>query len=68
MSGWVAGEDGGEVLIEELQQEITELKMRDSELEQLSHTEDHLHLIQVCVLCLYARWKCRTSQDTSVTS
>uniref|UniRef100_A0A8C1DH35 E3 ubiquitin-protein ligase TRIM39-like n=1 Tax=Cyprinus carpio carpio TaxID=630221 RepID=A0A8C1DH35_CYPCA len=34
-------------LIEELKQEITELKMRNTELEQLSHTEDHLHLLQV---------------------
>ncbi|XP_067281523.1 E3 ubiquitin-protein ligase TRIM39-like isoform X2 [Pseudorasbora parva] len=36
-----------EVLIEELEQEITELKMRNTELEQLSHTEDHLHLLQI---------------------
>ncbi|XP_058627388.1 E3 ubiquitin-protein ligase TRIM39-like [Onychostoma macrolepis] len=41
-----AAEEQEEVLIEELQQEITELKRRDSELEQLSHAEDHLHLIQ----------------------
>ncbi len=34
-------------LIEELEQEITELKMRTTELEQLSHIEDHLHLLQV---------------------
>ncbi|XP_050993113.1 E3 ubiquitin-protein ligase TRIM39 isoform X1 [Labeo rohita] len=34
-------------LIEELEQEITELKMRNTELEQLSHTEDHLHLLQI---------------------
>uniref|UniRef100_A0A3B4DRG8 Uncharacterized protein n=1 Tax=Pygocentrus nattereri TaxID=42514 RepID=A0A3B4DRG8_PYGNA len=33
--------------IKELEQEITELKRRDTELEQLSHTEDHLHLLQV---------------------
>ncbi|KAI4895147.1 hypothetical protein NFI96_002853, partial [Prochilodus magdalenae] len=36
-----------EELIKELEQEITELKRRDTELEQLSHTEDHLHLLQV---------------------
>ncbi|XP_067281520.1 E3 ubiquitin-protein ligase TRIM39-like [Pseudorasbora parva] len=36
-----------EELIEELEQEITELKMRNTELEQLSHTEDHLHLLQI---------------------
>uniref|UniRef100_A0A3B1JVL5 B30.2/SPRY domain-containing protein n=1 Tax=Astyanax mexicanus TaxID=7994 RepID=A0A3B1JVL5_ASTMX len=32
---------------EDLEQEITELKRRDTELEQLSHTEDRLHLLQV---------------------
>ncbi|XP_056335772.1 E3 ubiquitin-protein ligase TRIM39-like [Danio aesculapii] len=30
-----------------LEQEISELKSRNTELEQLSHTEDHLHLIQI---------------------
>ncbi|XP_049337917.1 E3 ubiquitin-protein ligase TRIM39-like [Astyanax mexicanus] len=34
-------------LIKELEQEITELKKRDTELEQISHTEDHLHLLQI---------------------
>lgn len=42
-----AAEKQEEELIEELEQEITELKMRNTELEQLSHTEDHLHLLQV---------------------
>ncbi|XP_048059564.1 E3 ubiquitin-protein ligase TRIM39-like [Megalobrama amblycephala] len=42
-----ATEKQEEVLIEELEQEITELKMRNTELEQLSHTEDHLHLLQI---------------------
>ncbi|MCJ8731174.1 hypothetical protein PDJAM_G00196340 [Pangasius djambal] len=36
-----------EELIRELEQEITELKRRNTELEQLSHTEDHLHLLQI---------------------
>ncbi|XP_052440306.1 E3 ubiquitin-protein ligase TRIM39 [Carassius gibelio] len=36
-----------EELIEELEQEISELKMKSTELEQLSHTEDHLHLLQI---------------------
>ncbi|ROJ37622.1 Zinc-binding protein A33 [Anabarilius grahami] len=40
-------EKQGEDLIKELQQEITELKRRNTELEQLSHTDDHLHLIQM---------------------
>ncbi|XP_048059557.1 E3 ubiquitin-protein ligase TRIM39-like [Megalobrama amblycephala] len=42
-----AAEKQEEELIEELEQEITELKMRKTELEQLSHTEDHLHLLQI---------------------
>ncbi|XP_072544140.1 uncharacterized protein [Salminus brasiliensis] len=41
-----AAETQAEDLIKELEQEITELKRRDTELEQLSHTEDHLHLLQ----------------------
>ncbi|KAK9955941.1 hypothetical protein ABG768_015779, partial [Culter alburnus] len=41
-----AAEKQEEELIEELEQEITELKMRNTELEELSHTEDHLHLLQ----------------------
>ncbi|XP_047668864.1 nuclear factor 7, ovary-like isoform X4 [Tachysurus fulvidraco] len=36
-----------EEFIKELEQEITELKRRNTELEQLSHTEDHLHLLQI---------------------
>ncbi|XP_038829147.1 E3 ubiquitin-protein ligase TRIM39-like [Salvelinus namaycush] len=35
-----------EGLIKELEQEITELQRRCSELEQLSHSKDHLHLLQ----------------------
>ncbi|XP_048059719.1 E3 ubiquitin-protein ligase TRIM39-like [Megalobrama amblycephala] len=42
-----AAEKQKEELIEKLEQEITELKMRNTELEQLSHTEDHLHLLQI---------------------
>ncbi|RXN37237.1 E3 ubiquitin- ligase TRIM39-like protein [Labeo rohita] len=34
-------------LIQELQQEITELKMRNSKLDHLLHTEDHLHFLQI---------------------
>ncbi|KAI5619908.1 E3 ubiquitin-protein ligase TRIM39, partial [Silurus asotus] len=36
-----------EELIEELEQEVTVLQRRDTEQEKLSHTEDHLHLLQV---------------------
>ncbi|XP_017574532.1 E3 ubiquitin-protein ligase TRIM39-like isoform X3 [Pygocentrus nattereri] len=42
-----AAESQAEDLIKDLEQEITELKRRDSELEQLFHTEDHLHLLQI---------------------
>ncbi|KAL1273413.1 hypothetical protein QQF64_029275, partial [Cirrhinus molitorella] len=42
-----AAEKQEEELIEELEQEITELKIKNTELEQLSHTEDHLHLLQI---------------------
>uniref|UniRef100_A0A673G7U0 E3 ubiquitin-protein ligase TRIM39-like n=1 Tax=Sinocyclocheilus rhinocerous TaxID=307959 RepID=A0A673G7U0_9TELE len=51
-----AAETQAEELIKELEQEITELKRRNTELEQLSHTEDHLHLLQVSVsLCSHHR-------------
>ncbi|KAJ8007624.1 hypothetical protein DPEC_G00096110 [Dallia pectoralis] len=35
-----------EELIKDLEQEVKELKMKSSKLEQLSHTEDHLYLLQ----------------------
>lgn len=31
----------------QLEEEITKLKKRDAELEQLSHVDDHIYLIQV---------------------
>ncbi|KAJ8280045.1 hypothetical protein COCON_G00071110 [Conger conger] len=37
-----------EGLLEPLEQEIAELRRRDAELEQLSHTEDHIHFLQSC--------------------
>ncbi|KAM9467053.1 E3 ubiquitin-protein ligase TRIM39-like [Clarias gariepinus] len=42
-----AAETQAEGLIKELEQEITVLKRRDTELEQLSHSEEHLHLLQI---------------------
>uniref|UniRef100_A0A8C2PPU9 Uncharacterized protein n=1 Tax=Cyprinus carpio TaxID=7962 RepID=A0A8C2PPU9_CYPCA len=42
-----AAEKQDEELIQELQQEISELKMRDTELDHLLHTEDHLQLLQI---------------------
>lgn len=43
-----------EALQLQLEEEIARLKKRDADLEQLSHTEDHIHFIQVgnvCILC-----------------
>ncbi|XP_062850601.1 zinc-binding protein A33-like isoform X5 [Trichomycterus rosablanca] len=42
-----AAERQAEEFIKDLEQEITELKRRNTELEQISNTEDHLHLIQI---------------------
>ncbi|XP_056132921.1 E3 ubiquitin-protein ligase TRIM39-like [Lampris incognitus] len=39
-------EKQAEGFIEELEEEIRELNKRSTELEQLSHTKDHLHLLQ----------------------
>ncbi len=44
-------------LIKELEMEITQLNARNSELEKLSCSEDHLHLIQVTLLCC-GSWMC----------
>uniref|UniRef100_A0A3B1JFF6 Tripartite motif-containing protein 16-like n=1 Tax=Astyanax mexicanus TaxID=7994 RepID=A0A3B1JFF6_ASTMX len=37
---------GAEELLEKLQQEMADLKRKSPELEQLSHTEDHIHFLQ----------------------
>lgn len=42
-----AAEQRAERLIKELQLEMTELERKRWEMEQLSHSEDHLHLLQV---------------------
>ncbi|XP_062850571.1 zinc-binding protein A33-like [Trichomycterus rosablanca] len=42
-----AAERQAEEFIKDLEQEITELKRRNTELEQISNTEDHLHLLQI---------------------
>lgn len=42
-----SAEKRSEELIEELQKEVSELQKRDTELEELMHSEDHLHLLQV---------------------
>lgn len=40
-------QDKDEEMIRVLNDEIVELQMRQSELEELSHCDDHLHLLQV---------------------
>uniref|UniRef100_A0A3Q0SG51 Uncharacterized protein n=1 Tax=Amphilophus citrinellus TaxID=61819 RepID=A0A3Q0SG51_AMPCI len=42
-----AAEQRAESLIAELELEITELQRRRNEMEQLFHTDDHLHLLQI---------------------
>nr|XP_055032499.1 E3 ubiquitin-protein ligase TRIM39-like isoform X3 [Misgurnus anguillicaudatus] len=49
-----AAEKHDEDLIKDLEQEITELKCRDSELlEKITHSKDHLYLIQIYSSSLY---------------
>uniref|UniRef100_A0A3B1JDL3 E3 ubiquitin/ISG15 ligase TRIM25-like n=1 Tax=Astyanax mexicanus TaxID=7994 RepID=A0A3B1JDL3_ASTMX len=43
-----------EELLEQLEQEITDLKRRNTELEQLSHTEDHIHFLQIPVWSVFS--------------
>ncbi|CAG6016165.1 unnamed protein product, partial [Menidia menidia] len=40
---------GVKELQQKLQQEITELQRKDDELQQLSHTEDHIHYCMSCI-------------------
>ncbi|XP_059397434.1 E3 ubiquitin-protein ligase TRIM39-like [Carassius carassius] len=66
-----AAEKQAEDLIKELQQEITDLKKRNTELEQISHTDDHLHLLQkFSSLCSHPHIKnwteIRTESDVNV--
>ncbi|KAL1249317.1 hypothetical protein QQF64_020322, partial [Cirrhinus molitorella] len=61
-----AAEKQAEDLIKELQQEITDLKRRNTELEQLSHTDDHLHLIQLfSSMCSHPHMKNWTEINTN---
>ncbi|KAI7789956.1 putative E3 ubiquitin-protein ligase TRIM39 [Triplophysa rosa] len=52
-----AAEKHDEDVIKDLEQEITELKKRNIELEQISHTQHHLQLIQVPTSLSYAAIK-----------
>eukprot|EP00063_Salmo_salar_P026752 XP_014001587.1 PREDICTED: zinc finger protein RFP-like [Salmo salar] len=55
-----AAERHTEGLIKELEQEITDLQKRDTELQKLSNTEDHLHVLQsspsLCTLLRTKDW------------
>ncbi|XP_062400072.1 E3 ubiquitin-protein ligase TRIM47-like isoform X3 [Sardina pilchardus] len=56
VTGLIRAQEKAEVswaegVLKRLEQEIAELKRRDAELEQLSHTEDHIHFLK----CLMAR-------------
>ncbi|KAF7706795.1 hypothetical protein HF521_020049 [Silurus meridionalis] len=42
-----AAEKQAEEFIKDLEQELSDLKRRNTDLEQLLHTEDHLHLLQI---------------------
>ncbi|KAI5104614.1 bloodthirsty-relatedprotein family, member 6 [Silurus meridionalis] len=42
-----AAEKQVEEIIKDLEQELSELKRRNTDLEQLLHTDDHLHLLQI---------------------
>ena len=47
-----------EGLLKRLEQEIAELRRRGSELEQLSHTEDHIQFLQVALyLFIYSLFR-----------
>ncbi|KTG47649.1 hypothetical protein cypCar_00015455 [Cyprinus carpio] len=62
-----AAEKQAEELIQELEQEISELKRRETALEQLLHTEDHLHLLQTCSsVCSLPQVKSWTSNITDL--
>ncbi|XP_078022673.1 E3 ubiquitin-protein ligase TRIM21-like [Epinephelus lanceolatus] len=54
-----------EGFIRELEQEISELKKRNTEVKQLSHSEDHLHLLQ-SVQSLKAPRLCKDWTEVSV--
>ena len=67
-----------EGLVERLEQEIAHLKRRYAELEQLSHTEDHIHFFHVsclpcclmevthCLAWLFIVWFCLTNLSPSL--
>ena len=47
-----------EVLLKQLEQEMSELRRREAELEQLSHTDDNITFLQVTSLVCLMKVKC----------
>lgn len=39
----------GEILLDRIEEEVTLLRKRHNDLEKLSHTDDHIHFLQVSV-------------------
>ncbi|XP_073687034.1 E3 ubiquitin/ISG15 ligase TRIM25-like [Garra rufa] len=54
--------------LERLEQEINDLRRRDAELEQLSHTQDHIHLLYFCLLQSFSISPESTEQSISISS
>ncbi|XP_060769610.1 tripartite motif-containing protein 16-like [Neoarius graeffei] len=54
-----------ERLLEQLEQEIADLQRRVTELEQLSHTQDHIHFLQTLAS---GRWSCPVETPNFPTS
>nr|XP_029504423.1 tripartite motif-containing protein 16-like isoform X1 [Oncorhynchus nerka] len=52
-----------EGLLEQLKQEIAELRKRSTELEQLSHTEDHIHFLQPKTREQLLQYSCQLTLD-----
>lgn len=60
-----AAEGRARAITKELKKDITELKSRDAEMEKILHTDDHLHILQVCMFVLYIEvllWFCFKTQ------
>lgn len=41
----------GEILLDRMEEEITLLRKKHTDLEKLSHTDDHIHFLQVRFIC-----------------
>lgn len=45
----------GEILLDRMEEEITLLRKKHTDLEKLSHTDDHIHFLQVRFICTVIR-------------